>query len=137
MCSQRELAAFYMSDDSKAMKAYMDQTLERLIHPGKKDRKVLHNMVLQQAHQIKEQRFIARLKLEPMLQDIIERMKTKQISAEEIRDPKESRKASIGYMEFWEDLPRRLWRRQLPSSGMRKNVWSSIWISRAMTRSGT
>lgn len=88
MCSQRELAAFYMSDDSKAMKAYMDQTLERLIHPGKKDRKVLHNMVLQQAHQIKEQRFIARLKLEPMLQDIIERMKTKQISAEEIRDPK-------------------------------------------------
>ena len=69
------------------MKAYMDQTLERLIHPGKKDRKVLHNMVLQQANQIKERRFIARLKLEPMLQDIIERMKTKQISAEEIRDP--------------------------------------------------
>lgn len=99
--SQRDLAAFYMRDDSQEMKNYMEQMLDKIIHPGKRDRKVFHNMVLEQAYQIKDQRFIEKLKLEPMLQDVIDKVTAKElISADEIKYPERTVKSIYRFYQF-------------------------------------
>lgn len=97
--SQRDLAAFYMRNDSKAMQEYIDSFAERMIHPGKKDRKVFHNLVLEQAFKIKDQRFIDMLKNESVLKEIEEKISDGN-PTEEIRYPERTVKSIYRLYHF-------------------------------------
>lgn len=63
--AQKDIVSFYMQNDSKNMEKYIDNFVEKSIHPEKNDRKVLHNMVLSCAFEIKERDFIKNLSTDP------------------------------------------------------------------------
>ena len=68
--AQVDLSSFYMKNDSDSMKKYMNNFCEKLIHPGKSDRKVIHNEIIKAAYEIKKDTFLKELSLNPAITDI-------------------------------------------------------------------
>lgn len=97
--SQRDLAAFYMRNDSKAMQEYIDNFADKMIHPGKKDRKVFHNLVLEQAFKIKDQQFINTINHDPMFKKIEEKISERN-PANEVRYPERTVKSIYRFYQF-------------------------------------
>lgn len=63
--AQMNIAEFYRSDDSQHMKKYLNDFIDGLIHPGRNERKVLHNQILKSAYGIRQQLFEKRMASDP------------------------------------------------------------------------
>lgn len=77
--SQAHIAKYYLKEDSKKMKEYLDEFTNSLINPKKDDRKVLHNLIIKSAYEIKYQNFIKSLRTDPhvyLIEDKIENITT-------------------------------------------------------------
>lgn len=53
LAAQTELASFYMKKDSQNLNSYTEELMKKMISPNKNDRKVIHNMVISAAMEIK------------------------------------------------------------------------------------
>lgn len=65
--SQVHLTSFYQKD---SLDKYAEEFAKKIIDPGKKDRKVLHNMILKQAYEIKQEALESKLNASPYLSSL-------------------------------------------------------------------
>ncbi len=70
MTQQKALTSFYKQDTD----TYVQQALDQLIHPGKGDRKVLHNNIIAAAYEIKAINLTERVILDRSLPSLIRRI---------------------------------------------------------------
>lgn len=76
--SQKQVASFYMKNDSEKMNEYMNSFLNNLIHPKKDDRKVLQNYLLNTAAEIKYKNFIDQIIIDPKIVDLEKKITNKE-----------------------------------------------------------
>lgn len=88
--SQTALAAYYMKEDSPRMEKYMNEFCDKLIHPGKGDRKVIHNEIVKVAYDIKSEVFLKQQQLDP-LTDKVYNLLNQHIHPEYLRTNQEER----------------------------------------------
>lgn len=70
LSSQKDLASFYLKENSSNMAKYMENFCHSFIHPGKGDRKVLHNEIIHTAYEIKSQMFLKHQMEDPFTKQI-------------------------------------------------------------------
>ena len=82
LVQSKALAEFYMSKTDN----FVQDSLDKIIHPGKEDRKVLHNIVIKAAYEIKALNYAEKIQLDEHFPSLLRKMNHSTIRAIENTD---------------------------------------------------